>query len=528
MSFVEKIKQSIILSKFVGERANVKFVRKGQRLWSCCPFHNEDTPSFIVDDSKCFFYCFGCEKGGDVFSFLEKYENKNFSEASKFLCEYLNIPFKTNDYDNSIYNILSIVHEVYRNNYLKSALAQEYVKKRNLSHYDDIGYSHENDVVDVLLQKGYRIEQINKAGICTANGYDRLKNRLIFTIYHGGKIVGFAGRSITNIMPKYINSPETEIFYKQMCLFNDNRANKLHKVIITEGYIDAIQLQFYNAGDNNLPSYNAVSVMGTTISSEQMLKALQINNTVYIMLDNDVAGRSAIYRNLPNILSVIRPGDHIYICHPPEYYVDVSVKDADDILNNLGEVHIKNCINNAKLLSTWIYDYIHQTNSYLPEENAQKLELINSIVNYIHNPSVKLAYKKFLYKTQYIRQNHNIYDIILQKEDYIMYVVSKVPNAWIENYLLFQKYIFRNKTYKQINTLLQLKILDNIDNYLICVDIFSQVFNKYFNKSIKNPGLSHIILKEVFAITYVKDILLSLLGNCEYRGKNGEEEVKSG
>lgn len=502
MSLSEKIKEKIVLSKFIEEKAKVKFVQKGKNLWCRCPIHGEKTASFVVYDYKQFFYCFGCHAHGDVFGFLMAYENKTFSQVLQDLCQELGMRYNSSESkteENTLQIILQHAYEHYKSNLHKFSYALEYAKNRKIQNYSHLGYAHENDVIDYLLQKGYRMDVILQAGITTQTQNDRLKNRIVFPIFNNNKVVAFAGRAMNeDIKPKYINYSETDLFQKQLCLFNDNCANKPAPVVITEGYIDAIAVHMNT-------KYNGVSIMGTNLSSEQLFKALRISKIIYLMFDNDLAGQQAIERNLDNILAIIQPGDYIYICQ------QMLCKDADEILNTLSEEHFDRAISQSMRLSEWIKDSIYKNDDQSAESKSVILNNIQQIISKISNKSIQIAYEKYLTRPNYLRKKTEEYSSIIECENIIITILYNYPSLWIECFDNLSVYAFRNKTYREIN--------DFLCSYLIRCnfqrDAFLNAFNQKKHSLTKNKQIinnfPHIMFSEEFSKSYANDLLGFLL-----------------
>jgi DNA primase len=504
MSISEKIKKQIVLSKFIEQKANVKFTQKGKNLWCRCPLHGEKTASFVVYDYKEFFYCFGCHAHGDVFGFLMAYENKTFSQVLQDLCQQFDIRYHSGEQrtdENVLQTILQQSYEHYKSNINKFAFAHEYAKSRKIFMYEHLGYAHENDVIDYLLQKGHRMEAISKAGIITQTNNDRLKNRIVFPIFNKNKVVAFAGRAMNDdIKPKYINYSETDLFHKQLCLFNENTANKSAPVIITEGYIDAIAI-------HTNTKYNGISIMGTSLSSEQLFKALRINRVIYLMFDNDTAGQQAIERNMDNILSIIQPGDHVYIC------TSMPCKDADEILNTMSLEHFERVILQSPRLSEWIKDYIYKDDDNSAESKSMILNQIQQIISKITNKSIQIAYERYLTKPKYTRVIKQEYSSTIECENIVMSILYHCPLLWIAQFDTLSIYEFNNKTYREINDFLCSQLIrGNFNN-----DLFLRAFEYRKHLLLKNKQIinnfPHIMFNEEFSKSYLSDLLGFLMAS---------------
>lgn len=289
-------------------------VKKGRNYFCVCPFHSEKSPSMSVSPDRQYFHCFGCNAGGDVFSFISKIENLTFRESVEFLAERARIQLPTlNNQDdkkqymkNRMYQINAeatlFFHERLYTPVAK--VAQDYVKKRKLDNKTlqafKIGYSGEfNELYKFLKQKGFKDEEILATGLCNRNDrgefIDRYRKRLMFPIMNiQGKVVAFGGRRLDEDknVPKYINSNENLVYSKKMHLFALNLAkqNNPKKMILVEGYMDVISL--HQRGITNV-----VASLGTALTEEQG-KLLRKYEQVVLSYDSDEAGQNAIMRGL--------------------------------------------------------------------------------------------------------------------------------------------------------------------------------------------------------------------------------------
>lgn len=292
----------------------VTLIKKGRNYFCVCPFHSEKSPSMSVSPERQYFHCFGCNAGGDVFSFISKIENLTFRESVEFLADRAKIQLPTlNNQDdkkqymkNRMYQINAeatlFFHERLYTPVAK--VAQEYVKKRKLDNKTlqafKLGYSGEfNELYKYLKQKGFKDEEILATGLCNQNDrgefIDRYRKRLMFPIMNiQGKVVAFGGRRLDEDknVPKYINSNENLVYSKKMHLFALNLAKQSNpkKMILVEGYMDAISL--HQRGISNV-----VASLGTALTDEQG-KLLRKYDQVILSYDSDDAGQTAIMRGL--------------------------------------------------------------------------------------------------------------------------------------------------------------------------------------------------------------------------------------
>ena len=296
--------------------------RSGRNFFGLCPFHKEKSPSFSVSPDKQIFHCFGCGVGGNVIHFTSKIENLSFRETIELLAEKsgVELPTLDNKQDNKeailkskVYEINQIAAEFYHNNlYLPTSKpAQEYVKKRKMDNRTLknflIGYAgNYNELYTLLKSRGYTEEQILASSLVnkTPDGkfIDRFRKRLMFPIQDvRGKVIAFGGRVLDDSKPKYINSPENIVYSKGRHLFGLNVArkieNKMKRIIIVEGYMDAISL-------HQRGIHNVVASLGTALTEAQGHLLRNNGEQVIIGYDSDGAGQAATMRGLEILQSM--------------------------------------------------------------------------------------------------------------------------------------------------------------------------------------------------------------------------------
>ena len=295
----------------------VKLQRKGSSYFGLCPFHNEKSPSFSVSPGKQMYYCFGCGKGGNVFTFLMDYENYSFPEALKSLAERAGVALPEEEYSAEAKrqqdlksSLLAIQKQAAKFYYYqlrteggKQGLA--YLKDRGLSDetirqfglgyagkYSDTLYHYlkNQNISDELLRESGLFNVDEKRGM-----YDKFWNRVIFPIMDvGGRVIGFGGRVMGDGKPKYLNSPETRIFDKSRNLYGLNAARTSRKkyMLVCEGYMDVISM--HQAGFTN-----AVASLGTALTSQHALLLKRYTDEVILTYDSDEAGVKAALRAIP-------------------------------------------------------------------------------------------------------------------------------------------------------------------------------------------------------------------------------------
>ncbi len=295
----------------------VKLKRSGSSYVGLCPFHNEKTPSFHVNHDGQYFHCFGCGVGGDVIGFMMKYGNYSYLDALKVLAERINyiLPegemsadiVKKRELKQNLYEIHKIAARFYYEQLLSDngKIAAEYLDKREVKlgtrRKFGLGYSPvaKGALYENLKSKGFSEETILKSGLVYKrdNGayYDKFFNRLMFPIIDVyGNIIGFGGRVLGDGQPKYLNSPETEIFNKSRNLYNLNNAknSRVREFILVEGYMDAIAI--YQAGFPNV-----VASLGTAFNENHAKVLKSYAESVILLFDSDEAGVKAVLRAIP-------------------------------------------------------------------------------------------------------------------------------------------------------------------------------------------------------------------------------------
>ena len=309
---IEEIKSRNDIVDIISQYVVLK--RSGRNFFGLCPFHKEKSPSFSVSPDKQIFHCFGCGVGGNVFHFVSKIENLSFRETVEMLAERsgVELPTLENEEDNKLLQLKSKVYQIneltakfyHENLYKPSAKkAQEYVKKRRLDNNTLknflIGYSGTfNELYLMLKEKGFTEEEILASSLVnkTQDGkfIDRFRGRLMFPIQDvRNRVIAFGGRVLDDSKPKYINSPENIVYSKGRHLFGLNVAKKsdLKKIIIVEGYMDAISLHQRGI------SY-AVASLGTAMTEAQGRLLRRSSQQVIIGYDADGAGQAATMRGL--------------------------------------------------------------------------------------------------------------------------------------------------------------------------------------------------------------------------------------
>lgn len=311
MDDVELIKQKINIVDLISEYLTLK--KAGVNFKANCPFHNEKTPSFVVSPERQIWHCFGCQKGGDLFSFLMEKEGVEFKEALEILAKKAGVTLQKRiddkkDFKDRLFEVNLKAQEFFHYILTKHALgkkALEYLKKRGITAQTieqfGIGYAPNSweSLTKFLLKRGFTTSEIVSSGLGVASksgSYDRFRGRITFPLFDGkDQLRGFSGRVLIAIEPKYINTPQTPIFDKGNFLFGLNLAkaeirNK-HEAVLVEGEMDMILP--YQAGFKNV-----VASKGTALTSGQIDLIKKYTENLSLGFDMDLAGDSACRRGI--------------------------------------------------------------------------------------------------------------------------------------------------------------------------------------------------------------------------------------
>lgn len=337
-----------VISKYV------PLVARGKNYFGVCPFHDDHSPSMSVSKDKQIYKCFSCGATGNVFNFIEDYENVSFKEALKILADIagisingIDVKSSNRDVNKSLYDIYEVSSKLYINNLNTNygVSAKEYLHNRGIT--DDlirefqIGLSlHDKDLLTrLLVKKGFSNNDMVMSGLIVKNDYgysDIYSNRIMFPLYDvSGRIVGYSGRIYNKEdTSKYINTRETAIFKKGELLYNYHRAKescrKKNTVIITEGFMDVIRC--YSIGVTNV-----VAAMGTAFTREHVMLIRKLAHDVILCFDGDSAGEKATYSCINLLLEynitpkVVRLPENL---DPDEYIIKYGKNKFINMLNN--------------------------------------------------------------------------------------------------------------------------------------------------------------------------------------------------
>lgn len=350
----------------------VPLVMKGGKFWACCPFHNEKTASFSITPEKGMYYCFGCHEGGNVFKFISKMEHITYFEAVKLQAERLGIKIPSRKKNaaeiqveqekDSLLKITALAQNFYHNCLIQSKEGEQgrkYFAARGISEkiIESFQLGFAPDSWDFLTKKitaqGYSEKQLVAAGLAVEKKsgggvYDRLRGRVIIPISDiSNKAVAFGGRILVTDenQPKYLNTPETEIFSKGKLLFGLNKSSRAilsaNTAIVVEGYMDAISL--YSAGVENV-----VASLGTAFTEEQARLLARYARKIIFCYDSDEAGQRATVRALPIMRNT---GAEVFILIIPDG------KDPDEFIRKHGKKDFEQLLKNVSPVIDYQFQY---------------------------------------------------------------------------------------------------------------------------------------------------------------------------
>ncbi|MDD4502156.1 MAG: DNA primase, partial [Clostridia bacterium] len=360
----------------------VKIDRKGKDYFGICPFHKEKTPSFSVVPAKQIYYCFGCNKGGNVINFVKDIENLDYSEAVRLLAERANIliPEKNSYVDEAVlkkekrtYEMNSLSARFFFENMKsqKNQHAREYLAKRKMKSETitsfGIGYALKewSALTEYLRSKGFSDDEIVESGLGSVSKHgviDKFRNRIMFPIIDiRNRVIGFGGRALDEADVKYMNSPETCVYKKNKSLFAMNFAknSKENFVIVVEGYIDCISL--HQAGFTN-----TIASLGTALTDNQAKMIKRVFGQAVIAYDNDAAGQNASLRGL-DILANMGCTVKVLIL-PGQDKFGKPIKDPDDFIKLMGKEEFRNALKNSFMLVEYKAHLLKQTCDLLTSE----------------------------------------------------------------------------------------------------------------------------------------------------------------
>ncbi|MEC4813094.1 MAG: DNA primase [Scytonema sp. PMC 1069.18] len=369
---IDEVKQRVDIYDVISEHVVLR--KRGKDYVGLCPFHSEKTPSFTVSSTKQMYFCFGCQAGGNAIKFLMELEKRSFAEVVLDLARRFQVPIKTQEPEQwqelqrqvsireQLYDVLATAAHFYQHalkyspdkalHYLQSKrqLTEETIQQFGLG-YAPAGW--ETLYRYLVDDKRYPVQLVEKAGLIkprkeSTGYYDVFRDRVIIPIHDTiGRVIAFGGRTLGDEQPKYLNSPETEVFIKGKTLFALDKAkaaiSKEDKAVVVEGYFDTIAL--HAAGITNV-----VASLGTALSLEQVRQVLRYTDSKQLVLnfDADAAGTNAAEKAIGSISDLTYSGEvQLKILNLPDG------KDADEYLLKTTPEDYKQLLANAPLWLDW-------------------------------------------------------------------------------------------------------------------------------------------------------------------------------
>jgi DNA primase len=401
LEFYNHLRDSVRVSDIV--RQKIVLTKKGGEYLGVCPFHQEKTPSFTVNDQKKFYHCFGCSAHGDVIRFVSETDGISYKEAAIKIAENngIELPKMSAEQErvyeeaDHIYGILELASEFFRKNLTDEA--KTYLLKRGVSAESIenfvIGYAPGGTKLQNFFdEKSIPLKDLLKAGLVGRKEdgkiYEVFNKRIIFPIKNTyNKIVGFGGRTMGDAMPKYINSPETIVFKKGETMYGENiatgHAYKENYSIIVEGYMDVIAL--HQAGFKH-----AVASLGTAVTDKHLQKLWRTGDEIVMCLDGDNAGIRAGHRLIDMALPHIAADKLISFVELPNGL------DPDDFIKSKGPKAFEDALNHKIGLSEMIWKHEYVGKSFRTAEAKAALEQkLNEYCNHIANSTLQNNFRRY-------------------------------------------------------------------------------------------------------------------------------------
>ncbi|EOL8938940.1 DNA primase [Cronobacter dublinensis] len=391
--------------------ARVKLKKQGKNYHACCPFHNEKTPSFTVNGEKQFYHCFGCGAHGNAIDFLMNYDKLEFVETVEELAAMhnLEVPFEAGSGPTQIerhqrqtlYELLDGLNGFYRQalQAQNAEPARQYLAKRGLSESVierfAIGYAPPgwDNALKRFGNNSENRQSLIDAGMLVTNdkgrSYDRFRERVMFPIRDKrGRVIGFGGRVLGDALPKYLNSPETDIFHKGRQLYGLYEVQQIDpnppRLLVVEGYMDVVALSQYDIN-------YAVASLGTATTAEHIQMLFRVTNNVICCYDGDRAGRSAAWRALETALPYMTDGRQLRFMFLPDG------EDPDTLVRQEGKAAFEARMEQAQPLSTFLFNsLLPQVDLSTPDGRAQLSTLALPLISQVPGETLRIYLRQEL------------------------------------------------------------------------------------------------------------------------------------
>lgn len=485
MDQASEVREKIDIVSFISEYLPLR--KMGRNFTTVCPFHTENTPSFVVSPERQIWHCFGCQKGGDVFTFLMEYESLEFIEALRILAKKTGVVLKTTESSFSssrkelIYSLNKISAEYYNFVLTKHSAgkkALEYLlEKRGLSiniiNNFNIGFAPNSgeDLSNYLInKKKFTKQDLMEAGLSFSKGklFDFFRGRIIFPLTdHRDNIVGFSGRNISenDFGPKYINTRDTLVYHKGSMFFGLNKAKEEIKKtgfsIVMEGEFDVISA--FKEGITN-----AVALKGTAFTQNQALLLSRFAPKVSLCLDQDSAGIEAMRRSVP-ILE--KRGLSISVIIPQG-------KDPDDALKK-SPIDFKKAIkNDIEVYDFFIEKLIKENNAETASGKKKITDEILPLISAIQNEIVKEHYLKKL--SQKISTSYETLIRQIDKKEEVSDKSELLKAKKVDRREMLEEYLLALILQSQNSKDLLIKSKDILSEYKFIIPSIGMIFSELF------------------------------------------------
>ncbi|PCG08242.1 DNA primase [Sphingomonas ginsenosidimutans] len=401
-AFLDELRARTSLSALVGK--TVKLTRAGREMKGCCPFHNEKTPSFYVNDDKGFYHCFGCSAHGDAIRWMTDHQGLPFIDAVKELAAAAGLDMPEQDARaaqraeraKSLHDVMQAAADFFTQQLggIEGAAARALLERRGVSAATTqafgFGYSPDSrgrlraalkDFGDAMLVEAGLLIQVEGK-----EPYDRFRGRLMIPIRDPrGRVIAFGGRIIGEGEPKYLNSPDTPLFDKGRTLYNLERAapaaRKADRLFVVEGYMDAIALAQGGVGE-------VVAPLGTALTEHQLERLWRVVDVPILCLDGDGAGQKAAIRAAHRALPMLAPGRSLAFVTLPDG------EDPDDLMRAKGKPAFEALVREAEPLvdRLWKHELAAEPLT-TPEQRAGLKRRLSDLAGSIADPAVKSEYQ---------------------------------------------------------------------------------------------------------------------------------------
>ncbi len=412
-SFIERLRSHFLMSEVIGRRVPIK--KHGREFQGLCPFHNEKSPSFTVNDEKGFYHCFGCGAHGDAIEFIRTFERLSYPETVETLAREAGIPLpeltqeQTHriEVEKTLVGVLEAACQWFEKQLLATggSIARDYIEKRGLKPETirtfRIGYAPDDRTAlyNHLKAAGFSQPLQAEAGLIIipedGPAYDRFRGRVMFPIRNAsGKVIAFGGRLIVNTanknLAKYLNSPETPIFKKGEVLYNLDLAKKPARdgnmAVVMEGYMDVV-----STAQSGI--HYALATLGTAVTPEHLRLLWQLAKEPVMCLDGDAAGQRAMMRAAEVALPLLKPGYSLRFAVLPKG------EDPDTYVQKHGKAAFEKLLAGAQRLSQILWETLSsQYKTDLPEARAALEGAFKKLADAIADPTVKAHYVSYFRK----------------------------------------------------------------------------------------------------------------------------------